>query len=79
MHDALPSYQGYRFTEALCNVHHLRDLTFVEEELKQDWAKDMKELLLEMKEAVQQACARGQPELETTVLSSLLIRYDHLV
>jgi transposase len=63
----------------LCNVHHLRDLTFIEEELKQDWAKEMKELLLEMKEAVEQARARGQPELEITVLSSLLTRYDQLV
>ncbi|GHO58518.1 IS66 family transposase [Ktedonobacter robiniae] len=26
VHDALPSYHGYQFTEALCNVHHLRDL-----------------------------------------------------
>jgi transposase len=41
VHDALPSYHGYRSTEALCNVHHLRDLTFIEEELKQGWAKDM--------------------------------------
>lgn len=32
VHDALPSYHGYRFAEALCNVHHLRDLTFIEEE-----------------------------------------------
>ena len=79
VHDALASYQGYRFTEALCNVHHLRDLTFIEEELKQDWAKDMKGLLLDMKEAVAQACARGQPELETAVLAVFLTRYDQIV
>ncbi|GHO78274.1 hypothetical protein KSD_60450 [Ktedonobacter sp. SOSP1-85] len=79
VHDGLPSYQGYRFTEALCNVHHLRDLTFIEEELKQDWAKDMKSLLLEMKEAVSQACAQGQPELETAALAVLLTRYDQIV
>ena len=79
VHDALPSYQGYRFTEALCNVHHLRDLTFIDEELKQEWAKDMKDLLLDMKEAVEQARARGQPELETAVLASLLTRYERIV
>jgi transposase len=79
VHDALPSYHSYRFTEACCNVHHLRDLTFIEEELKQDWAKDMKDLLLDMKEAVEQACARGQPELETAVLAALLTRYDQIV
>jgi transposase len=27
VHDGLASYHGYRFTEAFCNVHHLRDLT----------------------------------------------------
>jgi transposase len=35
VHDGLQSYQGYSFTQALCNVHHLRELTFVEEELEQ--------------------------------------------
>lgn len=79
VHDALPSYHGYRFTEAFCNVHHLRDLTFIEEELKQDWAKTMKELLLEMKETVEQARVRGQPELEIPILASLLTRYDQII
>jgi len=31
VHDALVSYEGYSFTPALCNVHHLRELTFIEE------------------------------------------------
>ena len=79
VHDALPSYQGYQFTEALCNVHHLRDLTFIEEELEQEWAKDMKVLLLDMKEVVEQARARGQPELEIAVLTPLLTRYEQIV
>jgi transposase len=79
VYDALPSYQGYRFTEALCNVHHLRDLTFIEEELKQEWAKDRKVLLLDMKEVVEQARARGQPELETAALTPLLTRYEQIV
>jgi transposase len=77
--DALPSYQGYRFSEALCNVHHLRDLTFIEEELKQEWAKEMKDLLLDMKEAVEQARVRGQPALDTAVLAGLLARYEQIV
>jgi len=32
VHDGLRSYQGYSFTQALCNVHHVRELTFLEEE-----------------------------------------------
>lgn len=35
VHDGLTSYQGYRFTQAWRNVHRLRELTFVEEELQQ--------------------------------------------
>ncbi len=79
VHDGLASYHGYRFTEAFCNVHHLRDLTFIEEELKQDWAKDMKGLLLDMKQTVESAHARGQPALSTVVLAPLLARYDQIV
>jgi transposase len=60
-------------------VHHLRDLTFIEEELKQDWAQEMKKLLLERKEAVEQARTRGQPELETKVLAALLTRYNQII
>jgi transposase len=44
VHDGFRSYQGYGFTHAWCNVHHLRELTVVEEELKQAWARNMKEL-----------------------------------
>lgn len=79
VHDGWPSYQGYRFSEALCNVHHLRDLTFIEEELGKHWAKEMKELLLSMKEAVEQARVRRQPEPETAALALLLTRYDQIV
>ncbi len=60
VHDGLVSYEGYSFTPALCNVHHLRDLTFIEEVLKQAWATDMKDLLLEMKTEVEQAQGRRE-------------------
>jgi hypothetical protein len=79
VHDGLLSYQSYSFTQALCNVHHLRDLAFVEEELKQDWARQMKALLLEMKAEVEQAKALGQHELDLLVLARLLCRYDSIL
>jgi hypothetical protein len=47
----------------------LRELTFVEEELKQLWARKMKELLLSMKAEVEQAKAAGQHELDVLVLA----------
>src|SRR6266700_6538090 len=79
VHDGLVSYQGYRFTQALCNVHHLRELTFVEEELKQPWARQMKDLLLDMKAEVERAKALGQHELDALLLAHLLRRYDSLL
>src|SRR5437763_5002885 len=75
-HAGLTSYQGYSFTQAWCNVHHLRELTFIEEELKQAWAGTMKELLLDMKAEKERAQALGQHELDLLVLARLLCRYD---
>src|SRR5712691_7399450 len=79
VHDGLKSYQVYAFIQAWCNVHHLRELTFVEEELKQAWARKMKELLLDMKAEVARAKALGQHELDVLVLAGLLRRYDELL
>ncbi len=66
------SYQGYSFTQALCNVHHLRELTFVEEELKQSWARKMKDLLLDRKAEVERAKALGKQEVDVLVLARRL-------
>jgi len=79
VHDGLLSYQSYSFTQALCNVHHLRELTFVEEELKQAWARTMKDLLLEMKAEVEHAKAAGQHDLDGQILACFLRRYDELL
>src|SRR6266550_3214702 len=79
VHDGLKSYQGYPFTQALCNVHHLRELTFVEEVLKQAWARKMKDLLLDMKAEVERAKAAGQPHLDVLVLARFLRRYDEIL
>jgi hypothetical protein len=54
----------------------LRELTFVEEELEQVWARKMKELLLEMKAEVERAKANGQSQLDRLLLAGLLCRYD---
>jgi transposase len=79
VHDGLASYQGYACRHALCNVHHLRELTFVEEELKQSWARRMKDLLLDMKQAVEQARAAGKQELDVLALGRFHCRYDSLI
>jgi transposase len=59
VHDGWRSYWQLLCQHALCNVHHLRDLTLLHEEQHQDWAGQMKTLLLDIKTAVDQARALG--------------------
>lgn len=52
VHDHWKPYYRYGCTHALCNAHHLRELTYAHEEDAQQWAKKMRELLLAINEAV---------------------------
>lgn len=80
VHDGLTSYWQYGQCEhALCNAHHLRELTFVEEELGQPWAKDLKGLLLEVKQAVDDARGQGLVELSAEVKREFEARYDAIL
>ena len=60
IHDRWSSYFLYGCEHAICLVHLLRDLVFLAEEQKAVWAADLKELLLEMKTATEQARAEGK-------------------
>ncbi len=51
-HDHWKPYFQLNCLHALCNAHHLRELTFAEEQEHQAWAKHMRELLLTINEAV---------------------------
>lgn len=80
VHDGLASYWQYaQCAHALCNAHHLRELTFVEEQLGQPWAKDLKAVLLDGKQAVDAARARGLPSLSAAVKQELDRRYDEIL
>jgi transposase len=46
VHDGWASYRELHCAHALCNAHHLRELTFVHEECGQAWAKRMIDLLV---------------------------------
>jgi transposase len=76
VHDGWKPY--WRYTQcrhALCNIHHLRELTFVEEQYQQRWAKELKDVLREMKDAVEQARAAGLHALPTAIRETLVTRY----
>jgi transposase len=77
VHDGWKSYRHYpACRHALCNIHHLRELTFLEEEHHQAWAKDLKALLLSMKAAVEQARTRGDKRLEDAERRTFISRYE---
>ena len=79
VHDGLETYWRYGWVHALCNVHHLRELIFVEEQLGQEWAADMKELLREIKRTVGEARAAGQTRLSAQVEQGFETRYTRLL
>ena len=54
-HDHWKPYYRYDFTHALCNAHHLRELERAWEQDNQCWAKEMKQLLNTINQAVADA------------------------
>jgi len=79
VHDGWRSYWQFLCQHALCNVHHLRDLTFLYEEQLQEWAGEMKELLLDSKAAVEQARAEGRSSLHPLEVADWKARYSALL
>jgi transposase len=79
VHDGWGSYWQFLCQHALCNVHHLRDLTFLDEERQQAWAGEMKELLLDIKAAVAQARAEGRSSLHPLEVADWKTRYGALL
>jgi len=58
-HDHWKPYYCYQAcVHALCNAHHLRELERAWEQDHQQWAKDMKDLLIEISQAVDNASGR---------------------
>ena len=80
VHDGWKPYQAqYACRHALCNIHHLRELTFVEEQYHQPWAKHLKDLLLEMRTAIEQARAQGGSRLLASQRAALIARYEQIL
>jgi hypothetical protein len=80
VHDGWTSYRHFQTCRhALCNAHHLRELTFVQEDLRQEWAGELKRRLREMRVAVEQARAAGATHLERVVREDFIARYEALL
>src|SRR2546421_4118964 len=79
VHDGWRSYWQFLCQHALCNVHHLRDLTFLYEEQLQAWAGETISLLLDIKAAVEQARAEGRSSLHPLEVADWKARYSALL
>lgn len=78
VHDALASYFTFdNCQHALCNAHHLRELTFIVEQYEQPWATDFINLLLDSKAEVDHT--NESMSLPPERLAHYEQRYDNLL
>jgi len=80
VHDAWATYFKYQLLlHALCNAHHLRDLTAIVENDQQQWAVLMIACLLSAKQLVAEARQAGETELPADCLERIHQIYDAIV
>jgi transposase len=74
-----PYYALPRVRHALCNAHHLRELKALIDIDKEQWAGQMRDLLVEANEKVAAAVAEGETAPPPLVLRTLIKRYNAIV
>lgn len=80
VHDAWATYFKYQLLlHALCNAHHLRDLTALVENDQQQWAALMIACLLAAKQLVTEAYQAGETALSSDYLERIHQLYDAIV
>lgn len=78
-HDGLPTYFTYEnILHVLCNAHHLRELTFVHDELGERWAGAMRQLLVTAKQLVDRRAEEGRT-LTGEEIDRFIARYGFIV
>ena len=80
VHDGFSSYDQYgQCRHGQCNAHILRELNYVIETSKPQWAVEMKALLLKIKVAVNKARESGRKTLPTCRKQEFLRKYDESI
>ena len=78
MHDGWSSYFKFNCKHALCNSHNLRDLIFVHEEDKQNWAKELIDHLIDIKTVVD--CNETiDSKIDPAEITEFEKRYDDII
>lgn len=80
VHDHFESYTSYEIcAHAFCNAHHARELTCAYEQDHKTWAKEMKDLLFEIKDTVEHEKAQGKSTLDPAQRDAFRLRYRTLI
>jgi len=80
IHDHWLSYFSYQQVKhGLCNVHHLRELKFVHEQERSDWAKEMADLLLKGKKMTNEARQAGKTAIAFDEIATIEQEYRSLL
>lgn len=74
-HDHWKPYYTYQCLHSLCNAHHLRELQRAFEQDKQQWAFDMKSLLLEINNETK----KSENKLETVIAENYYKKYNAII
>lgn len=78
VHDHWFPYFSYeQSAHGLCNTHHLRELTFIYEQEKEDWAKKMMDFLISTKNEVAKYIEQGS--LPQEILPQMEKAYTELI
>jgi transposase len=79
LHDGWSSYFRSGCEHALCNAHHLRELTYLWEREGQEWAAELIDVLVLAQRQVEGARAAGLRELDQVTLAAFEEEYQRLV
>jgi len=80
IHDHWHPYFAYnQVKHGLCNVHHLRELKFVYEQEKKEWAQKVSTLLLSAKKIADQAREQGKREIAPEDIKMIENQYTSLI
>ena len=78
VHDCFPTYFKFEFANALCCAHLMRECIGIEQNDKQPWATQMKELLNSAWQMTKEARAKNS-ELTSEVRNEIERRYDEIL
>jgi len=78
VHDYWRPYYKYNCEHSLCNSHHLRELTGIDELTGQEWPHEMRDLLLEIKTLVDERKGVSS-ELNAAEITNFEERYERIM